>query len=180
MVDGIMPATARVETVNVAVLEPAGTVTPDGTLTGSPPDNETKTSAAGALLIVTVPTTGAPPMTLAALSVNAVSTGAPVTVSMGDWPVPLNDPVKTAVPAATAVTVKVALDAPARTVIGDDTVATAVLLLESETLAPPVAAADVSVIVPCIVVPVAMLDAFRVTADIAAPAAVGCVVEPPQ
>jgi hypothetical protein len=59
----------------------------------------------------------------------------------------LSDAVIVAVPAATAVTVIVALVAPACTVTGDCTVATPVLLLVSATLAAVVGAA-VSATVP--------------------------------
>jgi hypothetical protein len=70
-----------------------------------------------------------------------------------------------AVPAATAATVNVTLDAPAWIVRGVCTVATAELLLDSETLAPPVDAAPVRLTVPWPLLPATMLAVLRVTAD---------------
>jgi hypothetical protein len=87
----------------------------------------------------------------------------------------LSDAVIVAVPAERAVTVNVALDEPAWTVTGVCTVATAGLLLDSEILDPPAAAA-VRVTVPCPVPPAAMLVAFNVT--LATAEVVGTVGEP--
>ena len=69
MVAGIVPPTARVEIRNVAVVDPAGTVTLAGTDTGSPPDKDTTAPPAGAGPVsVTVPVTRSPPTALDALS----------------------------------------------------------------------------------------------------------------
>lgn len=83
-----------------------------------------------------------------------------------------------AVPAATPATVNVTLVAPAWTVTGVCTVATAGLLLDSETLAPPVDAAAVRLTVPWPLLPAATLVAFSVTPDTADVAVVGTAGEP--
>jgi hypothetical protein len=115
----MVAVTTRVETVNVAVLDPAGTVTVAGTVTGVPPDNDTTAPPAGAALLrVAVPFTEKPPSTLASLSVIDESTGAPMTVSAEDWLLPLSDAVIVAVPADIAVTVNAALVVPAATITG--------------------------------------------------------------
>ena len=115
----IVAVTTRVETVKVAVLDPAGTVTVGGTVTGLSPDRETTAPPAGAaLLSVAVPLTEKPPSTLAALSVIDESTGAPTTVSAEDWLLPPSDAVMLAVPADIAVTVNAALVVPAATITG--------------------------------------------------------------
>jgi hypothetical protein len=79
----------------------------------------------------------------------------------------LSDAVIVAVPAATAVTVNVALDEPAWIVMGVCTVATAGLLLDSEMLVPPAGAAVVRVTVPCPLLPAATLVAFSATPETA-------------
>jgi len=86
-----------------------------------------------------------------------------------------------AVPAATAVTVNVTLDAPAWMARGVCTVATAELLLDNETLAPPAGAAPVRLTVPWPLLPATMLVVLRVTAEMAG-IVVGVVdeLEPPH
>jgi hypothetical protein len=85
MVLGIVPPTVLVEIVNVALVEPVGTVTLAGTVTGSPPDNDTTAPPAGATAVrVTVPVTEFPPTTLDGLSTIDKSVGRGVTVSVGD------------------------------------------------------------------------------------------------
>ena len=71
IVAGIVPPTALVEMTNVALAEPAGTVTLAGTVTtGSLPDNDTTAPPAGAAPVsITVPFTF-PPTTLDVLSDN--------------------------------------------------------------------------------------------------------------
>jgi hypothetical protein len=72
------PPTALVDTVNVPLVDAAGTVTLAGTVTGSPLDKAIATPPAGAaLLMTTVPVTESPPTTVGALSVNAVT--------LSDW-----------------------------------------------------------------------------------------------
>src|SRR6267142_2587632 len=100
MVAAIVPPTVLVEIENVALTAPAGTVTLAGTVTGSPPDNDTTAPPAGAgALRVAVPITVLPPTTLGALS--EIEESAPdlaATVSIGDWLLlPLTDAVIVAV-----------------------------------------------------------------------------------
>src|SRR5947209_10199647 len=99
MVPAIVPPTARVEIVNVALGDPAGTVTLAGTVTGSPPASDTTAPPAGAAAVrVTVPVTDFPPTTLDALTEIEASATRWVTVSVGDWLLlPLSDAVMTAV-----------------------------------------------------------------------------------
>ena len=87
----------------------------------------------------------------------------------------MSDAVIVVVPAATAVTVNVALNEPAGTVTGVCTVATDGLLLDSGIVAPP-GATSVRVTVPCPLPPAGMLVAFSVT--LATPTVVGTVGEP--
>lgn len=84
----------------------------------------------------------------------------------------------TAVEAVTVwvVTAKVALVAPAGTVILAGTVA-AVLLLVNVTTAPPVGAAEVRVAVPWTAVPPVTLDGLSASADSAGAAGVPCGVK---
>ena len=166
----IVPPTARVAIVNVALDEPAGTVTLAGTVTVSPLlDNATTAPPDGAGPVsVAVPVTESPPTMLEALTEIDWSEGRAVTVSIADWLLlPLTDAVNVAVPTATAVIVNVTLDDPAGTVTGVWTVATAGLLLDSATLAPPVDAAAVRLTVPWALPPAAMLAPPTVTADTA-------------
>ncbi len=65
------------------------------------------------------------------------------------------------------VTLKVAVVAPAATVTLAGTLATAVLLLESVTTAPPLGAAPLSVTVPCEEVPPVTLVGLKAKADTA-------------
>ena len=71
---------------------------------------------------------------------------------------------------------KVALVAPCATATLAGNVATAVLLLDSETESPPADAADVSVTVPCAEVPPVTLVGFTATAERAAGAGCGATV----
>ena len=75
------------------------------------------------------------------------------------------------------VAAKVALVAPAATVTLAGTAATAVLLLESDTTAPPLGAAAVSVAVPVEPVPPASVEGFSDTADKAGVLVVPCGVK---
>jgi hypothetical protein len=81
----MVPPTARVEIVNIALVDPLGTVTVGGTVTASPLDNDTTAPPAGAAAVrVTVPVTWFPPTTLDELSEMPDSAAPDVTVSMGD------------------------------------------------------------------------------------------------
>jgi hypothetical protein len=167
------PPTALVDTVNVPLVDADGTVTLAGTVTGSPLDKAIATPPAGAaLLMTTVPVTESPPTTVDALSVNAItlSAGPAATVTIGDWRVtPLSDAAMMAVPAATAVTVIVALDSPAAIVAGVCTTATPELLLVKATVTPPAGAGDVSVTVPLDVLPAFRFVETRATLAIPVP-----------
>lgn len=168
------PPTALVDTLNVALVDPDGTVTLAGTVTGSPLDRAIATPPAGAaLLMTTVPVTKSPPTTVDALSVNAVtlSAGPEETVRIGDWRVtPPSDAAMMAVPAATAVTVIVAVDSPAAIVAGVCTTATPGLLLDNATVVPPAGAGDVNVTVPLDVLPAARFVETSVMLEIPPPA----------
>jgi hypothetical protein len=161
MVPTIVPPTALVEMMNVALVDPPGTVTLGGTVSASPVpvDKETTAPPAGAAPVsVAVPVTWFPPTTLFVLSEIEESAGPEVTVNVGDLLLlPLNDAVIVAVPAATPNTANVALEEPAGIMTDVGTVATAGLLLDSEILAPPVDAAAERVTVPCPLLPAAML-----------------------
>jgi len=86
MVAVIVPSTALVEIVNVALVDPVGTVTLAGTVAGSALDNDTTAPPAGAAAVrVAVPVTEFPPTTLDVLSeIEESATGRAVTVSVGD------------------------------------------------------------------------------------------------
>jgi hypothetical protein len=85
MVAEIVVLTGTVEIVNVALVDPAGTVILAGTVAGLPPDNTTTAPPAGAAALrVAVPVTGFPPTTLDEL--NAIAervTAAGVVVAGG-------------------------------------------------------------------------------------------------
>jgi hypothetical protein len=113
----MVPPTARVEIENATLVSAAGTVTLGGTVIGSALSNETTAPPAGAGPVsVTVPVTELPPTTLDALNVSEASaTAGAVTVSVADCGLPppfIKVAVMVAVPAATAVTVNVPVDAP--------------------------------------------------------------------
>jgi hypothetical protein len=145
------PPTALVVTVNVPFVDPDGTMTLAGTLTGSPPDNAIATPPVGAgALTTTVPVRESPPTTVDALNVNdtTLSAGPVATVNIVDCRVvPLSDATMMAEPAVTPVTVSAALDSPAAIVMGVCTAATAGLLLDNATVTPPAGAGDVNVTV---------------------------------
>lgn len=145
-------------TVKVALVAPAGTNTLEGTL-AAPLLLESRTVAppAGAgALSVTVPVEDCrPPTTLVGFSVSEERVGgggaAGFTVSEADLVAPPYDAeIVIVVEAATALvlTVNEALVAPGATVTLDGTLATAVLVLESVTWAPPDGAGPLKVTVP--------------------------------
>ena len=78
--------TPRVETVNVALVSPAGTVTLAGTVTGSAAVSETAAPPAGAAPVsVAVPVVEFPPITAVALSeIDARVTAGPGAVTVSD------------------------------------------------------------------------------------------------
>ena len=175
-----VPPTARVLTVNVAVVWPAGTVTFAGTVTGSLLDSVTTVPPAGAgedRMIV--PVTGFPPTTVGALKVNARTGEAcgPVTVMVAALWLPLIDAVMVAEPAATPVTVKLAEVEPAATFTDAGTVATPVLLLDKVT-AEPVEALNTTD--PCAVAPGAMLVGLIDTLEIVSVVDEGVELLPPH
>jgi hypothetical protein len=124
--------TTLVVTVNVIEVEPAGTVTvpPVGTMAAvSLEESVTTTPPVGAACVrVTVPTEDAPPTTLAGLN-ETEATPTPVTARVPVWLEPFAVAVIVAdvlAPTGTVVTVKVPVVAPAATVAGLVTEATAV------------------------------------------------------
>ncbi|HEV8636851.1 MAG TPA: hypothetical protein VG370_21745 [Chloroflexota bacterium] len=168
-----------VETVKVALVAFAGTVTLAGTVAAAALlDSATANPPAGAAAVnVTVPCADAPPATLVGLTDTAESAaaggggGAGVTVSDAVLVAPPNAPViVTGVDAPTAlvVTVNVALVAPAAIVTLAGTLAAAALLLESDTAAPPLGAAALKVTVPVEELPPTTLVGLTVTAASAA------------
>ena len=163
-----VPATARVSSVNVALIAPAGTTTTVGATTGSTAIRDTLAPTAGAGAVnVTVPPRLFPPTTVVAFNtIEASAARRPVTVRAADCMlVPLSDAAIVAVPADTPVTVNVALDAPATIATVAGTVATAGLLLDSEMITPAAGAAVVIVTVPCPLAPADTVVAASATAD---------------
>ena len=86
MVAAIVPPTARVEMRNVALVDPAGTVTFAGTDTGSPPDKDPAAPPAGAEPVkVAVPVTRSPPTALDVLSeIDEIETPATIVICGDD------------------------------------------------------------------------------------------------
>jgi len=152
-------AGAAVVTVKVALVAPAGTVTLAGTVAAAALlDSDTTAPPLGAALVrVTLPCELPPPVTLVGLSVRLLRLaaggggGTGVTVSVLVRLAPLYVPVSVTLvfaPTALVLTVKLALLAPAAIVTLAGTLATAGLLLESVTTAPPDGAAAVKLAVP--------------------------------
>ena len=140
MLTGVEVVTVLVVIPNVALAAPPATVTVAGTLAALPLlDSEATAPPDGAApLNVTVPCDGAPPATLAGLTLSDVSVATPggpgSTQRIGWSPFPaLHTVIITGVDTATllVVTVKVALLAPAGTVTLAGTDATEGLLLVS-------------------------------------------------
>jgi len=167
--------TMDVFTVKFALVAPAGMNTLDGTL-AAPLLLESTTVAppAGAgALSVTVPVEDCkPPITLVGFTVREARVGggggAGVTVSEAALVTPPKDAeTVTAVDIVTALvpTVNVALVAPAGTGTLVSTLATAVLLLESTTCAPPAGAGPLNVTVPVEEFPPVTLVGFRASEE---------------
>ena len=188
MLAAVEVAGAVVVAVKVALVAPAGTVTLAGTLaaaallesvTTAPPDG-------AALVRVTLPCEVPPPVTLVGFSVRLLRLagggggGTGVTVNVPVRLAPLYVPVSVTLvfaPTALVLTLKLALLAPAATVTLAGTLATAVLLLESVTNAPPEGAAAVKVAVPVAAAGPTTLLGLTDTADKLAAAVVACGVK---
>ena len=153
IVTDVEAATGIVVTVNVAVVDPAPTVTLAGTVAAALLlDNVTAAPPVGAApLNVTVPVEVVPPVTLAGfkLTVDTFTANGGFTVNVAPCVTLYVPEIVTGVEELTelVVTVNVAVVDPAPTVTLAGTVAAA-LLLDSVTAAPPVGAAPLNVTVP--------------------------------
>jgi hypothetical protein len=186
MVTGVDVETPDVAAVKVALVAPAATATLTGTVAAAVLLLESDTTmppAGDALESVTVPVEFAPPATLAGFMLTAcrlAGGGTGVTVSVVVLLTPLYVAVTViGVLAATdeVVAANVALVAPAATVTLAGTVATAGLLLESDTSAPPLGAVAVRVAVPVDPFPPTTVEGLTETADNAGAVAVACGVK---
>ena len=164
--------TALVVIVKVADVAPAATVTLAGTVPMVVDEDARVTTAppvGAALVNITVPVTGTPPVTAVTTVVRVDKTAAGGVTVMVAVPVdPLVEAVMVAFVLATtdpAVTVKVAVRAPAATVTETGTLATAALLDERFTTLPPTGALVERVMVPVVVVVLAIDAAANVTLE---------------
>ncbi len=159
--------TANVVTAKVALVDPAPTVTAGGTATAEPPlDNAIGSPPAGAALAsVTVPTADVPPFTDDGFTVTVERSGACcVMVSVVVRLTPPNTAVIEASLVETTGDVLIAnaaAEAPAATVTTPGTLADAELL-DSRIAAPPDAAGDESVTIPCAERPPTMAEGLTV------------------
>lgn len=177
IVTGVDAATALVPIANVAVVAPCATVTFAGAVAtdGLLLESDTTTPPEGAADVsVTVPCDPFPPTTDAGLTDTADSAAG------GGTGVTVNVAVRVTVPAFAVIVTGVdvvtplvpianaAVVEPCVTVTLAGTVATAVLLLESDTVNPPAGAPAVSVTVPCDPFPPTTEDGLTETAESAA------------
>jgi hypothetical protein len=144
--------------VNVAVVDPAGTVTDAGTLATVvvPLVSVTTTASVATPDNVTVPVLFVPPLTLVGFKVRVDTTRTGLTLIVAVLDTPLRVPVivkEDATVTVRVVTVKVAVVDPAATVTLAGTVPIVVDEDVSVTTAPPVGAALVNVTVPVTVLP---------------------------
>jgi hypothetical protein len=180
MVPVMFPPTARVSTVNDALVCPAGTVTVGGASIGSLAASVTMAPSAGANPVsVTVAGSGSPPTTLLAPSVTDSTVTVRDAVSETDCALlPLKLALMVADPALTPVAVNDAASAPAGIATDAGTLMTDELLLDSETAAPLAGAAALRRMVPCAVPPMAMLAPLNDTAATVMPPLDGWVGDP--
>jgi hypothetical protein len=166
----VVVVTDVVVTVKFALVDPAATVTLLGTL--AEPlllESETTDPPEGAALeSVTVPCEELPPVTLLGFNVTEETVGEDAGVTVKVACLELDPRVAVIVTLVFVVTVlvltvKFALVWPDDTVTLEGTVATDVLLLESETVEPPEGAAELRVTVPVELFPPVTLVGFRVT-----------------
>jgi hypothetical protein len=170
--------------VNVAVVDPAGTVTDVGTLATAvvPLVNVTTTASVAIPVRVTVPVLFVPPLTLVGfkVSVETTRTGLTVIVAVLDTPLRVAVIVKEdAAVTVRVVIVKVADVAPAAKVTLAGTVPIVVDEDESVTTAPPVGAALVNTTVPVTVLPPVTAVTTVVRVDKAAAGGVTVMVAVP-
>jgi hypothetical protein len=176
IVTAVDVVTAAVETANVAVLAPDGTVTLAGTLAAALLlASETVAPACGAAPVsVTVPCAPEPPVTLAGLTDTLCSAAAGaggaggVTVSVAVRVEPLYEAVMTIDTLAETgevVTVKSPVKPVDGTVVVAGTVATAGLLLESDTTAPLAGAGVLRTTVPKEASPPTTVDGLMFIVD---------------
>ena len=165
---GVWAATGVVRMVNVAVLLPDATVTLAGTvaMAGFALERVTKTPPAGAAAVsVTVPVEVLPP--IREVGLNARVERAVIVSTADEFTPPYVADIVTEVSpvAATVETVKVAVLTPAPTTTLAGTVAAFVLLLDSETRAPPAGAGPLKVKVAVEVLPAITVVGFKTRED---------------